>query len=52
MGVIEGAESHENVRISSKSIFVVELSFASVGATAAPMTSNFVAGLPQGLESL
>ena len=39
MGVFEGAESNGGVRISSKSRFVVESSFASVGATTAPMTS-------------
>ena len=39
MGVFEGAESNGDVRISSKLIFVVELSFASVGATTVPMTS-------------
>ena len=39
LGVFEGAESNGDVRISSKSIFVVELSFTSVGATTASQRS-------------
>ena len=45
MGVFEGAESNGDVTFSSKSIFAVESSFASVGATSAPMTSLFCNGL-------
>ena len=40
LGAFEGAESNGDVSNSLKSIFVVELSFASVGATTAPMTSK------------
>ena len=39
-GVFDGAVSNGDVSISSKSIFVVKSSFASVGATTAPMTSK------------
>ena len=40
MGVFESTESNGEVRIFLKLIFVVELSFASVGATSATMTSH------------